>query len=485
VFLVSTRLLPSCVRLLASGVLVCALLATSACTDDAPAVSSSERAGDTGAPPDTIAGEGDDSATTTTTASTSTAASTSTTSAPAPTTSTVPAGGYVSAIEATVVDDPRFDPLEQRITTALDDAGLPGASLLVVQHGEIVEQEAWGEYTLDTRVPIASGSKWLTAAMIMTLVDEGVLALDEPIATYVPQLAGFAVGTITMRQLMSFTSGLVGDNGAPACVTTGTGTLQECAAEILRLGAVRPPGSAFVYGSQHMHVAGAIAEIVTGRSFFDLFDQRIAQPLGMDHTVFFQLRDPTSTTVDHPMPAGGAATTLGDYARFLEMLVHDGVAPDERPVGVRDDAVSADDPLRVRTGHHSGAEVRTRVGSGAGDAVLDGGAADRGRHALDDAAVEHARHHERRRQLGGAHGLGDRDRCGQLHVLGDVGGVHVERAAEQAREREHVVDLVRVVAATGGHHRGQPVGGSGGSRGSGWPSRTRSGPWPCCAGRRR
>ena len=325
---VSPRLLPSCVRLLASGALVCALVATSACTDDSPAVSSSERAGDTAAPPDTVAGDGDGSATTTTTASTSTAASTSTTSAPAPTTPTVPAGGYLSAIDATVVDDPRFDPLEQRITTALDDAGLPGASLLVVQHGEIVEQEAWGEYTLDTRVPIASGSKWLTAAMIMTLVDEGVLALDEPIATYVPQLSGFAVGTITLRQLMSFTSGLVGDNGAPACVTTGTGTLQECAAEILRLGAVRPPGSAFVYGSQHMHVAGAIAEIVTGRSFFDLFDQRIAQPLGMDHTVFFQLRDPTSTTVDHPMPAGGAATTLGDYARFLEMLVHGGVAPD-------------------------------------------------------------------------------------------------------------------------------------------------------------
>ncbi|MCB1000613.1 MAG: beta-lactamase family protein [Acidimicrobiales bacterium] len=279
-----------------------------------------------------------------------TTAEPTTTAEPGTTSTPIPPGGYPSAIVATVVDDGRFDPLEQRITTALADAGLPGASLLVVQHGEIVEQEAWGDYSLDTRVPIASGSKWLTAATIMTLVDDGLLALDEPIATYVPQLAGFTVGTITMRQLLSFTSGLVGDNGAPACVTSGEGTLQECAAEILRTGAVRQPGSAFVYGSQHMHVAGAIAEIVTGETFFDLFDQRIAKPLGMDRTVFFQLRDPTATTVDHPMPAGGAASTLGDYARFLEMLVHDGVAPDGTRV-LSEDAVAV-----MQTDQIAGAE---------------------------------------------------------------------------------------------------------------------------------
>jgi CubicO group peptidase (beta-lactamase class C family) len=48
----------------------------------------------------------------------------------------------------------------------------------------------------------------------------------------------------------------------------------------------------------------------------------------MDRTFFFQVGDPQRETVDHPMPAGGAASTLGDYGRFLEMIVNGGVAPD-------------------------------------------------------------------------------------------------------------------------------------------------------------
>ena len=57
-----------------------------------------------------------------------------------------------------------------------------------------------------------------------------------------------------------------------------------------------------------------------------------------------------------------------------------------------------------------------------------------------------------------AHHLGDGPGRGQLHALGDRGGGHVEGAAEDAGEGEHVVDLVRVVAAAGGDDRGEPVG---------------------------
>jgi len=213
------------------------------------------------------------------------------------------------------------------VTTAVTAAGIPGASLIVVQHGEIVDQEVWGEYTLDTRVPIASGSKWLTAATIMTLVDEGRLSLDAPISTYVPEIEGARVGMITLRQLMSFTSGLVADERV-SCIAAGSGTLRECAAAILRSGVVHEPGAAFRYGSQHLHVAAAIVEIVTGQGFADLFRERIAEPLGMERTVFFQIGNPASAEVTHPLPAAGAASTLGDYAKFLEMITHGGVAPD-------------------------------------------------------------------------------------------------------------------------------------------------------------
>lgn len=250
-----------------------------------------------------------------------------TTTTPAGTADTLPGGGYVSSITAEVVDNPAFDGFERDITGLMQQAGLPGASLLVVQHGQLVEQEAWMEYDLDTSVFIASGSKWLSAATIMTLVDDGTVELDVPISTYAPQIAGPTVRGITLRQLLSFTSGLVADERIP-CTTDVAFTLQQCAAEVVKAGVVHPPGATFRYGGQHLLVAAAIVEIVTGVPFGELFQQRIARPLGMTSTVFTEVGDPASTVVDFPSPAGSARSTLGDYGRFLEMIYHEGVAPD-------------------------------------------------------------------------------------------------------------------------------------------------------------
>ena len=236
-------------------------------------------------------------------------------------------GSYTSVITDQVVDNPALDEFQTYITGEINKAGLPGVSLLVVQHGELVQQEAWGEYTLDTIVPIASGSKWLTAALIMTLVDDGTLALDVPISAYLPGLKN-KVANITMRQLLSLTSGLKDDEGFD-CTGDPNGNLIDCARTILAAGVVAEPGSEFRYGGQHMYVAGAVAEYVTGVPFAQLFHDRIAVPLGMDHTFFVQAgTDGEVQNVTNPVPAAGAVTTMGDYARFLEMIVHGGVAPD-------------------------------------------------------------------------------------------------------------------------------------------------------------
>lgn len=272
--------------------------------------------------------------TATTTATATTIAATPDTARPDPTSPgttspepTSPGTGYPSAVAATVVDDPAFEPLQERILGVVDELDLPGASLLVVHDGELVQQEAWGAYTLDTRVPIASASKWLTAAMIMTIVEDGLLELDAPISTYAPELDGTRPGTITLRQLLSFTSGLQSSDTTP-CSEDPEVDLQTCARQSIARGLRHEPGGEFRYDSVHLLVAGALAEIVTGESFVDLFEQRIAGPLGMTETYWYQVQDPERVVVDHPFPAGGAVSTLGDYARFLEMIVHDGLAPD-------------------------------------------------------------------------------------------------------------------------------------------------------------
>lgn len=165
----------------------------------------------------------------------------------------------------------------------------------------------------------------------MTLVDDGTVSLDVPLSTYVPAVSGQA-GRITVRQLLSFTSGITADERVP-CAEDPTTSLQECARDFLARGVVHPPGEAFRYGSQHMLVAGALAEILTGESFVDLFQERIAGPLGMTRTGFFQVGSGGQREdVDHPNPAGGAYSTLGDYGRFLEMIYHDGIAPDGRRI---------------------------------------------------------------------------------------------------------------------------------------------------------
>ena len=290
-----------------------------------------------------------------------------TAAAPAGPSSTLPGPtgpGYRSAIEARVVDNPAFDALQQKVVSSLNAVGLPGASLLVVHDGRLVEQEAWLDYTLDTRVLIASGSKWLSAATIMTLVDEGRLALDTPISTYLPRQLpdGKAANaaTVTLRQLLSFTSGLAANEAVP-CADDPDTTLVDCAGQFLARGLVHPPGEAFRYGSQHLLVAAAVAEVVSGVPFAELFQQRIARPLGMTQTLFGQVGTGRTTDVDHPFPAGGAASTLGDYGRFLEMLVHDGVAPS----GTR--ILSAGSIAQMQTNHTenvrfgSGSEFRRRT----------------------------------------------------------------------------------------------------------------------------
>lgn len=251
-------------------------------------------------------------------------------STPPPATATTVAGNagaYPSVITNEVVDNPALNKFEATMTARMQKVGLPGVSLLVIQHGKLVEQEAWMAYDLDTVVPIASASKWLTAATIMTLVDAGKIELDKPISTYLDYAEG-RFGTITMRQLLSLTSGIKDDEQIP-CTKDMAVTLDECNRQIATLPLDSDPGQVFRYGGQHMHVAASVAEAVTGQRWVDIFQAQIARPLGMTHTKFRggAIFYPNASE-DHPSPAGSAESTLGDYGRFLEMIAHDGVAPD-------------------------------------------------------------------------------------------------------------------------------------------------------------
>jgi CubicO group peptidase (beta-lactamase class C family) len=191
--------------------------------------------------------------------------------------------------------------------------GPNGATMIVQQDTTVVYERSVPPMTPTSVLPIASASKWLSAGAFMTLVDSGLVSLDDRVSLYLPLFTG-PKGDITIRQLWSHTSGLPGNT---PYATDGTLTLALCVDSIaLRTPLVRVPGTAFIYGQTSMQVAGRIAEVVSGQSWESFFQSRIAAPLGMHQTSY--------GSGANPLIAGGARASALDYARYVAMIEQGG-----------------------------------------------------------------------------------------------------------------------------------------------------------------
>jgi CubicO group peptidase (beta-lactamase class C family) len=207
---------------------------------------------------------------------------------------------------------------------------LDGGALVVRRGASVLHDETFGSWTTKTVVPIASASKWLTAATLMTFVDEGRLRLDDPVADYLPGF-GDSKRAITVRMLLSHTHGLV----SPGCEGDPTTTLMACAREVGDGPApATQPGTAFHYGGTGFVVAGAIIERLSRASFEQAFERRIAEPVGMTTTAFDQSVSDRGrhrqARTRNPAPAASAVSTTADYTRFVAMLAAGGTAGGKR-----------------------------------------------------------------------------------------------------------------------------------------------------------
>ncbi len=190
-----------------------------------------------------------------------------------------------------------------------------GCALVVVKDEKVIYRKGFGSHGPDKVIPIASASKWLAGALIMSLVDEGKLSLDDQLRKYLPEFAEDKAN-ISIRQLFAHTSGLPAE---ARCRNDKRTTLEQCVNEIARMKLRAAPGEEFYYGGVSMHVGGRVAEIVSGQSWNELFVTRVAAPLGMSHTDFFAY-GPTG----NPRPAGDARSSVDEYARFLQMILQRG-----------------------------------------------------------------------------------------------------------------------------------------------------------------
>lgn len=178
---------------------------------------------------------------------------------------------------------PDFTALEQEIAARCADGRYSGVVTVAVA-GEIAFQKACGEgITLDSRFKIFSTSKLLTALAVMSLVEEGRMALDAPVAAYIANLPP-AWRAVTVRQLLDHTSGLPDETNAllEMFVTTHADAMKALlAARQSAAAPTTPPGETWRYNNFGYELLAEAVARVEGKPFDQVLQARVFKPAGM------------------------------------------------------------------------------------------------------------------------------------------------------------------------------------------------------------
>src|SRR5688572_1790394 len=258
--------------------------------------------------------------------------------------------------------------IDAYLATVVRDTRIPGIVALAVDADRVIYTGAFGKQDVAAGVPmaadsifrIASMTKPVTSVAVMMLVQEGDIGLDDPISQYLPAfedkpvIEGFnaadktytvraAAGPVTVRHLLTHTSGL---GYAFSNQTLAALVGAEPGASVTAFPLLHDAGARWTYG-ESTRVLGTLVEEVSGEALDDFMAERIFAPLGMSDT-FYKVPAPKTgrvvtvhrTTADGlveaPNPAevtapvygdGGLHSTAADYAKFIQLFLNDGRAP--------------------------------------------------------------------------------------------------------------------------------------------------------------
>src|SRR5882757_4309794 len=307
-----------------------------------------------------------------------------------------------------------LDRIGDEVRNEVTTGKIPGAILLIQQHGKPVYFECFGvrnpatgqPMTPDTIFQIYSMSKAVTSVAIMMLVEDGKLALDDPVSKYIPAFADAKVGVdlsdeagqyplkleplkrpITILDLLRHTSGITyGFYGegqikklyANPALYAGDFDNAEFAERIAKLPLADQPGVRWDYGHS-TDILGRIVEVASGQELLQFEKQRLLDPLLMRDTGFYVADKTQWSRIAEPFPdkrfgrrmrfgrpiagvmspalprrweSGGAGmvSTAPDYARFLQMLLNGGELDGRRYLKPETVALMASDHIGPETG---------------------------------------------------------------------------------------------------------------------------------------
>jgi len=289
----------------------------------------------------------------------------------------------VEARQATDAPAPSASKLE-RITEFFNNeiatGKLPGAVVLIQQHGKPVYLKCFGIQAVETNAPMTSNTifalhsmtKPITSVAAMMLIDSGKLSPADPVSKFIPGFADIKVGVssvtadgtsalklvrpdrpVTMMDLLRHTSGITYDYVGGRLIMKaysesglfdGRYNNKVFADRIARLPLARQPGTLWRYGHS-TDVLGRIIEIVSGQTLYQFEKQHIFDPLGMPSTKFALESADERARMAEPLPGdtilkkaeaerrahpewesggGGLVSSLTDYARFAQMILNGG-----------------------------------------------------------------------------------------------------------------------------------------------------------------
>jgi CubicO group peptidase (beta-lactamase class C family) len=305
-----------------------------------------------------------------------------------------------SAARTFAVEPPKFDreklaAIAPAMQHFVDEGQLTGAVMAIGTADGLVYHEAIGKQSLDSDRPMAkdamfrikSMTKPITALAIMMLVDEGKLAIDDPLEKYLPEFKGqMLVATkddatvtlkkpsrpITLRDLLTHTSGLPEyPKGMAEKGGLRRHTLAEAVAALSQCPLDYEPGSKWKYCSTGIDTLGRIIEVASGQPYDQFMSERIFEPLAMHDTTFFpsaeqrsriaqlcaikngklvSAEDQAPLPKEKPKflePSGGLYSTAADLAKLYPLFLSGGKIGHRRLVS----EASLKEMTRIQTGN--------------------------------------------------------------------------------------------------------------------------------------
>ncbi|TDH27991.1 class A beta-lactamase-related serine hydrolase [Segetibacter sp. 3557_3] len=207
--------------------------------------------------------------------------------------------------------------LSARLNQQKDKFGKDLAFVLY-KDGKVMYKKELGKLNIKSQEQIGASSQWLTAALLLTYVQEGKISLDDKVGQYLPIFDKYYKGFITLRHCLTHNTGIKTE-GKIFQKSKFKSLEDEVNDYASKKDIQTNAGTEFRYSNAGYSIAGRVLEVITKRSFDRLMQERIIRPLGMKNTTF--TNEDYNDAID---PSTGARSSAADLSNFLAMLLNKG-----------------------------------------------------------------------------------------------------------------------------------------------------------------